>query len=46
MIDDSAGWLAFSDVALALFPITILWDLKLSMQKKAALSSLMGMGIL
>ena len=42
----STGWLAFSDVVLALFPMTIVWKLNLSLKKKAALCSLMGMGIL
>lgn len=40
------GYSAFVDFALALFPITIVWDLKLSMKKRVGLSVLLGLGVL
>ena len=39
------GWLAFMDLALALLPITIIWNLRLNWHKKLGLSVLMGMGV-
>jgi len=39
------GWLAFIDLALALLPITIIWNLQLDWHKKAGLSILMGFGV-
>ena len=41
-----AGWLAFIDLALALLPITIMWNLKLSLKKKCGISAIMGLGVL
>ena len=40
------GWLAFMDLALALLPINIIWNLRLDWHKKLGLSVLMGMGVL
>ena len=39
------GWLAFMDLALALLPISIIWNLRLDWHKKLGLSVLMGMGV-
>ena len=39
------GWLAFIDLALALLPITIIWNLRLDWHKKVGLSTLMGLGV-
>lgn len=39
------GWLASMDLALALLPITIIWNLRLDWHKKLGLSVLMGMGV-
>lgn len=39
------GWLAFIDLALALLPITIVYNLQLNWQKKAGLSCLLGLGV-
>lgn len=44
--DKALGWLAFTDVALALLPITIIRNLQLSIKKKLGLCALMGLGIL
>lgn len=44
--DKAIGWLAFTDVALALLPITIIQNLQLSIKKKLGLCALMGLGIL
>ena len=41
-----AGWLAFIDLALALLPITIMWNLQLSLRKKVGISAVMGLGVL
>ena len=41
-----AGWLAFIDLALALLPITIMWNLQLSLEKKFGISAIMGLGVL
>ena len=41
-----AGWLAFIDLALALLPITIMWNLQLSLEKKIGISAVMGLGVL
>lgn len=42
----SPGWNCFFDLALALLPITIVWDLQMQLKKKAALCSILGLGIL
>lgn len=39
------GWLAFMDLALALLPITIIWNLRLDWHKRLGLSVLTGMGV-
>ena len=39
------GWLAFMDLALALLPISIIWNLRLDWHKKLGLSVLVGMGV-
>ena len=41
-----AGWLAFIDLALALLPITIMWNLQLSLKSKSGISAIMGLGVL
>ena len=41
-----AGYLAFLDLALALLPITIIWNLQLSLKKKVGLCAVMGLGVL
>lgn len=41
-----AGWLAFIDLALALLPITIMWNLQFSPSKKFGICGLMGLGVL
>lgn len=41
-----AGYLAFLDIALALLPITIMWNLQLSLKKKVGICALMGLGVL
>lgn len=41
-----AGWLAFIDLALALLPITIMWNLQISLKKKFGICGLMGLGVL
>lgn len=38
--------MAFIDLALALLPITIMWDLHLPLKKKMKISGLMGLGVL
>ena len=40
------GWSAFVDFALAVFGITMIWNLQLSRRKKAGLSAFLGLGIL
>lgn len=40
------GFLAFTDLCLAILPFTIVQKLQLSLKKKAGLSVLLGMGIL
>ena len=37
---------AFVDICLALFPITIFWDLKMKISRKISISVLMSLGIL
>ena len=46
MLIQLAGWLAFIDLALALLPITIMWNLQLSLKKKVGISAVMGLGVL
>ncbi|KAJ4414296.1 hypothetical protein N0V82_008025 [Gnomoniopsis sp. IMI 355080] len=41
-----SAYSSFLDFVLALFPVMIVWDLKLSRRKKIALSVLLGFGIL
>lgn len=41
----TGSWLAFMDLALALLPITIIWNLQLDWHKKVGLSILMGFGV-
>ena len=41
-----AGYLAFLNLALALLPITIIWNLQLSLKKKVGLCAVMGLGVL
>ena len=41
-----AGYLAFLDLALALLPVTIMWNLKLSLTKKVGICAIMGLGVL
>ena len=41
-----AGYLAFLDIALALLPVTIMWNLQLSLKKKVGLCAIMGLGVL
>ena len=45
MLTIMVGWLAFIDLALALLPITIIWDLQLDWHKKLGLSIMMGLGV-
>ena len=45
MLTNRVGWFAFIDLALALLPITIIWNLRLDWQKKMGLSTLMGLGV-
>lgn len=45
MLTIMVGWLAFMDLALALLPITIIWNLQLDWHKKVGLSILMGFGV-
>ena len=45
MLTFMVGWLAFIDLALALLPITIIWNLQLDWHKKLGLSTLMGLGV-
>lgn len=40
------GWSSFVDFALAVFGITMIWNLQLSRRKKAGLSAFLGLGIL
>ena len=40
------GYLAFLDLALALLPITIMWNLQLSLRKKVGICAIMGLGVL
>ena len=40
------GYLAFLDLALALLPITIMWNLQLSRKKKVGICAIMGLGVL
>lgn len=40
-----AAWAAFVDIVLAIMPATIIWKLKLSLQKRLGLWALMGCGI-
>ena len=39
------GWNVLVDVVLAILPITFFWRLKFTWQKKAALCTLLGLGI-
>ena len=41
-----AGWPAFIDLALALLPITTMWNLQLSLKKKFGIRAVMGLGVL
>ena len=41
-----AGYLAFLDLTLALLPITIMWNLQLSLKKKVGICAIMGLGVL
>ena len=45
MLTIMLGWLAFIDLALALLPITVIWNLRLDWHKKLGLSILMGLGV-
>ena len=40
------GWGAFVDFALAVFGITLIWNLQMDRREKAGLCSLLGLGIL
>ena len=46
MLIQVAGWLAFLDLTLALLPITIMWNLQLSLKRKFGISTVMGLGVL
>lgn len=46
VLTSAEGFLAFTDVCLAVIPITIVQNLQLSLKKKVGLSFLLGMGIL
>lgn len=41
-----AAWNILTDVVLALLPVTIFWDLRLTVKKKAALCCLLGLGLM
>ena len=45
MLTIMVGWLAFIDLALALLPITIIWNLQMDWHKRVGLSTLMGLGV-
>ena len=40
------GWLAAIDLCLALLPITVMWNLHLSLKRRIGLSAIMGLGVL
>lgn len=40
------GWLAFTDVFLALLPISIIYALNIPTRKKIGLCTILGLGIL
>jgi len=42
----AGSWSAFVDLCLAIFPITIFWDLQMPLRKKISISFLMGLGVL
>jgi len=42
----TGAWSAFCDIALAIYPATMFWDLSLSTKKKVCLSLLMGCGVI
>lgn len=42
----SIGWNAFFDLALALMPITIVWNLHMKLKKKVGLCVVLGLGVL
>lgn len=39
------SWLAFIDLALALLPITIMWNLRISTKRKIGICAVLGLGI-
>ncbi|KAG8531973.1 uncharacterized protein KY384_003609 [Bacidia gigantensis] len=41
----AGSWLAFMDLAMAIIPITIIWKLQISLQRKVAICCLMGCGV-
>ena len=40
------AWSAFVDLSLAVFPITVFWNLKMKLGRKIGVSALMGFGVL
>ncbi|CAD6593192.1 MAG: hypothetical protein ASARMPREDX12_009040 [Alectoria sarmentosa] len=44
-INTKTAWSAFVDLSLAIFPITVLWDLQMKRSRKIGISILMGLGI-
>lgn len=44
--DPSQAYSSFTDFILALFPITVLWDLQMKIRVKVSLAIIMGLGIL
>lgn len=41
----SGSWSAFVDLSLAIFPITVFWNLKIKRSRKICISTLMGFGV-
>ncbi|KAF2236998.1 hypothetical protein EV356DRAFT_530507 [Viridothelium virens] len=41
----TAAWNAFFDLALALMPITIIWNLQMKLERKVALCTVLGLGV-
>ena len=42
----ATGYLAFMDLSLALLPVTIIWNLQMTVKKKAGLGLILGLGVL
>lgn len=40
------AWSAFTDLVLAVFPVTVFWNLQMKKSRKIAIITLMGLGFL